>query len=102
MTARVFVRLSSSSGGAVSSSLPVATSHSPSSEGAGSACSTGVDHLSEEFGGEDTILRKTLFYLVSTLNAAFYPDYDFSNASSTEFSRQQSLQVLNAFIVIIL
>ncbi|KAF2355802.1 Repressor of RNA polymerase III transcription Maf1, partial [Trinorchestia longiramus] len=38
------------------------------------------------------IVRKTLFYLVSTLNAAFYPDYDFSNASSREFSKEHSLQ----------
>lgn len=28
----------------------------------------------------DTISRKTLFYLISTLNAAFEPDYDFSEA----------------------
>ncbi|XP_069945726.1 repressor of RNA polymerase III transcription MAF1 homolog isoform X1 [Cherax quadricarinatus] len=41
---------------------------------------------------EDKINRKTLFYLISTLNAAFYPDYDFSNASSQEFSREPSLE----------
>lgn len=28
----------------------------------------------------DTISRKTLFYLIATLNAAFQPDYDFSDA----------------------
>lgn len=28
----------------------------------------------------DTISRKTLFYLIATLNAAFEPDYDFSDA----------------------
>lgn len=28
----------------------------------------------------DTISRKTLFYLIATLNAAFEPDYDFSEA----------------------
>ena len=28
----------------------------------------------------DTISRKTLFYLVATLNSAFEPDYDFSDA----------------------
>lgn len=45
----------------------------------------------------DTISTKTLFYLISTLNASFYPDYDFSNAKSSEFSREPSLQwVLNA------
>lgn len=42
---------------------------------------------------EDKILRKTLFYLVSTLNAAFYPDYDFGNSTSREFSKEHSLQV---------
>ncbi|XP_071551597.1 repressor of RNA polymerase III transcription MAF1 homolog [Panulirus ornatus] len=41
---------------------------------------------------EDKINRKTLFYLISTLNAAFHPDYDFSNASSQEFSREPSLE----------
>jgi len=29
---------------------------------------------------------RTLFHLVSTLNAAFYPDYDFTNAKSDEFT----------------
>jgi len=42
----------------------------------------------------DTISTKTLFYLISTLNASFYPDYDFSNAKSSEFSREPSLQVI--------
>ncbi|XP_075212983.1 repressor of RNA polymerase III transcription Maf1 [Lycorma delicatula] len=45
----------------------------------------------------DTISRKTLFYLIATLNAAFQPDYDFSNAKSHEFSKEPSLQwVMNA------
>lgn len=44
----------------------------------------------------DTISRKTLFYLIATLNSA-YPDYDFSNAKSHEFSKEPSLQwVMNA------
>ena len=34
-----------------------------------------------------------LFYLVSTLNAVFNPDYDFSNAKSDEFSREPSVEV---------
>ena len=42
----------------------------------------------------DTISRKTLFHLISTLNASFQPDYDFSNAKSEEFSREPSLQVV--------
>lgn len=45
----------------------------------------------------DTISTKTLFHLISTLNASFYPDYDFSTAKSGEFSREPSLQfVTNA------
>ena len=41
----------------------------------------------------DTISTKTLFYLISTINASFQPDYDFSNAKSEEFSKEPSLQV---------
>ena len=41
----------------------------------------------------DTISRKTLFYLIATLNASFHPDYDFSHARSEEFSREPSIQV---------
>ena len=40
----------------------------------------------------DVISRKTLFHLISTLNAAF-PDYEFSSASSSEFSKEAQLQV---------
>lgn len=36
----------------------------------------------------DTISRKTLFYLIATLNASFGPDYDFSKAKAEEFSRE--------------
>lgn len=42
----------------------------------------------------DTISRKTLFYLISTLNAAF-PDYDFSDAQASEFSKEPSLQYVS-------
>lgn len=38
----------------------------------------------------DIISRKTLFYLISTLNAAFYPDYDFTDTQSSEFSKEPS------------
>ena len=41
----------------------------------------------------DVISRKTLFHLISTLNAAF-PDYEFSSASSSEFSKENHLQVI--------
>lgn len=40
----------------------------------------------------DTISTKTLFYLISTLNASFNPDYDFSKAKSEEFSKEPSPQ----------
>lgn len=33
----------------------------------------------------DTISRKTLFYLIATLNASFEPDYDFSDAKVKTF-----------------
>lgn len=45
----------------------------------------------------DACSRKMLFYLISTLNASFQPDYDFSNAKSDEFSREPNIQlVVNA------
>lgn len=45
----------------------------------------------------DACPRKTIFHLISTLNASFHPDYDFSNAKSHEFSREPSVQfVVNA------
>ena len=45
----------------------------------------------------DTISRKSLFYLISTLNAAF-PDYDFSDAKSSEFSKEPSLAVSDGYV----
>lgn len=33
----------------------------------------------------DTISRRTLFYLIGTLNAAFEPDYDFSDAKVRKY-----------------
>ena len=42
----------------------------------------------------DACSRKMLFYLISTLNASFQPDYDFSNAKSEEFSREPNLQLV--------
>lgn len=43
-----------------------------------------------------TCNRKTIFYLIATLNASFQ-DYDFSNAKSEEFSREPSLEwVINS------
>jgi len=43
----------------------------------------------------DTIPTKTLFHLISTLNSSFYPDYDFSNAKSCEFTRESSIQMVS-------
>ncbi|RMZ97156.1 repressor of RNA polymerase III transcription MAF1 -like protein, partial [Brachionus plicatilis] len=49
------------------------------------------EDFSKSCGNIDIISRKTLFYLISTLNASFQPDYDFSNTLSSEFSREPSL-----------
>ena len=57
-----------------------------------------VGHLNSPSGSTptpilcDVISRKTLFYLISTLNAAF-PDYDFSDVKGGEFSKEPQLQV---------
>lgn len=56
---------------------------------------SGCSSHSESSNGpqfRDTVTSKTLFYLKSTLNASFYPDYDFSDAKSEEFSQEPSLQ----------
>ena len=42
--------------------------------------------------------KKTLYYLVSTLNASFRPDYDFSHAKSDEFSKEPSVTYVAEFI----
>ena len=39
----------------------------------------------------DKCCRKTLFYLITTLNESFRPDYDFSAARAHEFSREPSI-----------
>lgn len=40
-----------------------------------------------------TIPRKTLIFLISTLNASFQPDYEFSSCTSQDFSRETNLEV---------
>lgn len=40
-----------------------------------------------------TIPRKTLIFLISTLNAAFQPDYEFSSCTSHDFSRETNFEV---------
>uniref|UniRef100_A0A8C6V043 Repressor of RNA polymerase III transcription MAF1 homolog n=1 Tax=Neogobius melanostomus TaxID=47308 RepID=A0A8C6V043_9GOBI len=45
----------------------------------------------------DKCCRKTIFYLITTLNESFRPDYVFSAAQAHEFSREPSLnRVVNA------
>ncbi|XP_063726927.1 repressor of RNA polymerase III transcription MAF1 homolog isoform X2 [Symsagittifera roscoffensis] len=42
------------------------------------------------------LCKKTHFFLVSTLNKSFHPDYSFSSTPSTDFSREPNLsQVVN-------
>lgn len=56
---------------------------------------SGCSSHSESSNGpqfRDVVSSKTLFYLKSTLNASFYPDYDFSDAKSEEFSREPSVK----------
>lgn len=56
---------------------------------------TDNNDLSESFSANiDIISRKTLFYLISTLNASFQPDYDFSNTLSNEFSKEPSFEIV--------
>ncbi|GAA6108010.1 repressor of RNA polymerase III transcription MAF1 homolog isoform X1 [Tachysurus ichikawai] len=45
----------------------------------------------------DKCSRKTLFYLIATLNESFRPDYDFSRTRGCDFSREPSVNwVFNA------
>jgi hypothetical protein len=41
-----------------------------------------------------TIPRKTLIFLISTLNASFEPDYEFSSCTSQDFSRETNLELV--------
>ena len=40
-----------------------------------------------------TIPRKTVIFLISTLNASFEPDYEFSSCTSQDFSRETNVDV---------
>ena len=42
--------------------------------------------------------RKTLFYLISTLNHSYGADYDFTSAQSDEFSHEPSTAWVKNFI----
>ena len=46
-----------------------------------------------------TIPRKTLIFLISTLNASFQPDYEFSSCTSQDFSRETNLDVCFSFAI---
>lgn len=87
-----------SSGASLSSGDLLALSPPQTSMG----CSPGrLQGKGQNYGNEefpcDTISTKMLFYLISTLNASFNPDYDFSLAKSEEFSREPNIQwVMNA------
>lgn len=77
---------------ALSPPQPTQGPHSP-----GSAVMYGSSCEDDNFASLhlcDTINTKTLFYLISTLNASFHPDYDFSLAKSEEFSRIPSVQAV--------
>lgn len=57
-----------------------------------------LDRLSHSQSGDegegplsDKCSRKTLFYLIATLNESFRPDYDFSRTKGHDFSREPSL-----------
>ncbi|KAL1920438.1 uncharacterized protein VTP21DRAFT_815 [Calcarisporiella thermophila] len=51
-------------------------------------------HIVSPFGPmNEASSRKTLFFLIATLNAAF-PDYDFSDAKPEEFSKQPSVPMV--------
>ncbi|XP_071958138.1 repressor of RNA polymerase III transcription MAF1 homolog [Antedon mediterranea] len=58
---------------------------------------------SSSSGGEETgplchtCSRRMIYYLIATLNASFHPDYDFSDAKSSEFSKEPSSNwIMNA------
>lgn len=60
--------------------------------------STSFSSVEENDSLNSVCERKTLYYLISTLNAAFEPDYDFSDAKSEEFSREPSPDFAKNFI----
>ncbi|XDV18081.1 hypothetical protein PO909_023852 [Leuciscus waleckii] len=63
---------------------PPQSSSAPSPNLLGKSGEDGENPLS------DKCCRKTLFYLITTLNESFRPDYDFSAARAHEFSREPS------------
>ena len=78
-----------------------AYSVSPAHSGSGYSRSFSRSSGSEDESGSvtlcDAIDRKTLFHLISTMNAAF-PDYDFSTTKSEEFTKEPNLQVRSGLI----
>jgi hypothetical protein len=45
-----------------------------------------------------TVPRKTLIFLISTLNASFQPDYEFSSCTSQDFSRETNLELVKTAV----
>ena len=84
--------------GGYSLSPPTTTSRQYHRSGSTSGGGGRTSSDDEEITLCDTISRKSLFYLISTLNAAF-PDYDFSDAKSSEFSKEPSLSVLDVICI---
>lgn len=63
-----------------------------------SASSTSGDEQSDRTDQSPTaISTKTLFLLISTLNASF-PEYDFSHSKSSEFTKESNLEVRSPFL----
>lgn len=50
----------------------------------------------------DTISRKSLFYLIATLNAAFEPDYDFSDAKVRHLENSISILLIQHVVCTII
>lgn len=45
----------------------------------------------------DKCSRKTLFYLIATLNESFRPDYDFSRTKGHDFSKEPSVNWVRSY-----
>jgi len=56
-----------------------------------SSITSGTHSLEQQPQMCNTINRKILFHLISTLNMSFHPDYDFTDAKSDEFSLEPNL-----------
>ena len=66
------------------------------------SCPTVTLHYTFSSNNDDQLVgacsRKTLFYLISTLNQSYGSDYDFSKVKSDEFSHEPSVTWVKNFI----